>query len=113
MSPTSLGQVAAMLRFFGSVSNLPLLTIGDYYYHSHDKMVKEKWRPGKDMVRVLVGVRGCVPRPTGHSLVILFSLSMLVKDQSLYDSTQPVTCYITVHKYLTYIEVHIAITNQV
>ena len=40
MSPTSLGRVAAMLRFFGSVSNLSLLTIGDYYYHSHDKMVK-------------------------------------------------------------------------
>ena len=40
MSPTSLGRVAAMFRFFGSVSNLPLLTIGDYYYHSHDKMVK-------------------------------------------------------------------------
>ena len=41
MSPTSLGRVAAMLRFFDSVSNLLLLTIGDYYYHSHDKMVKE------------------------------------------------------------------------
>ena len=40
MSPTSLGQVAAKLGFFSSVSNLPLLTIGDYYYHSHDKMVK-------------------------------------------------------------------------
>ena len=40
MSPTSLGRVAAMLRFFDSVSNLPLLTIGDYYYHSHDKMMK-------------------------------------------------------------------------
>ena len=40
MSPTSIGRVAAMLRFIGSVSNLPLLTIGDYYYHSHDKMVK-------------------------------------------------------------------------
>ena len=40
MSPTSLGQVAAMLRFYGSMSNLPLLTTGDYYCHSHDKMVK-------------------------------------------------------------------------
>ena len=40
MSPTSLGRVIAMLRFFGSVSNLPLLIIGDYYDHSHDKMVK-------------------------------------------------------------------------
>ena len=31
------------------------------------------------MVRVLVGVRGCVPWSTGHSLVTLFFLSMLVK----------------------------------
>ena len=35
-------------------------------------MVKEKWRPGRDMVLVLVGVRGCVLRPIGHSLVTLF-----------------------------------------
>ena len=84
MSPTSIGRVAAMLRIFDSVSNLPLLTIGYYYYHSYNKMVKGKWRPGKDMAWVLVGVRGCVLRPTGHSLVTLFSLSVLVKDRSLY-----------------------------
>ena len=42
MSPTSIGRVASMLRIFGSVSNLPLLTIGDYYYHSYNKMVKGK-----------------------------------------------------------------------
>ena len=41
MSPTSIGRVAAMLWFFGSVSNLLLRKIGDYYYYSHDKMVKE------------------------------------------------------------------------
>ena len=35
-------RVAALLRFIGSVSNLSLLTIGDYYYHSHDKIVKGK-----------------------------------------------------------------------
>ena len=35
------------------------------------------------MVQVLVGVIGCVPRPTGHSLVTLFSLSMSVKDRLL------------------------------
>ena len=34
MNPTSIGRVAAMLRLFSSVSNLPLLTIGDYYDHS-------------------------------------------------------------------------------
>ena len=84
MTPTSIGRVAAMLRIFGSMSNLSLLTIGDYYYHSYDKMVKGKWRLGRDMVRILVGVRGCVPRPTGHSLVTLFFLSVSVKDRSLH-----------------------------
>ena len=73
-----------MLRIFGSVSYLPLLTIGDYCYHSHNKMVKEKWRPGKDLVCALVGVRGCILRPTGHSLVTLFSLSVSVKDRPLH-----------------------------
>ena len=47
-------------------------------------MVKGKWRPGRDMVCVLVGVRGCVPRPMGHNLVTLFSLSMSVKDRTLH-----------------------------
>ena len=36
------------------------------------------------MVRVLVGVRGCVPRATGHSLVRLFFLSVSVKDRTLH-----------------------------
>ena len=66
------------------MSNLPLLIIGDYYYHSYDKMVKRKWRLGRDMVRVLVGVIGYVPWPMGHSLVTLFSLSVSVKDWPLY-----------------------------
>ena len=35
------------------------------------------------MVRVLVGVIGCVLWPTGHSLVTLFSLSVSVKDHPL------------------------------
>ena len=38
----------------------------------------------QDMVWVLVGVRGCVPRPTGHSLVTLFFLSVSVKDWPLH-----------------------------
>ena len=66
-----------MLRIFGSMSNLPLLIIDDYYYHPYDKMVNGKWRPGRDVVWVLVGVRGCVPWPTGHSLVILFWWDMV------------------------------------
>ena len=61
---------------------MSLLIIGDYYY-SHNKMVKGKWRPGRDMVRVLVGVIGCVPQPMGLSLVALFSLSVSVKDRPL------------------------------
>ena len=36
------------------------------------------------MVWVLVGVRGCVLWPTGHSLFTLFSLSMSVKDRPLH-----------------------------
>ena len=35
------------------------------------------------MVWVLMGVIGCVPRPTRHSLVTLFSLSVSVKDRPL------------------------------
>ena len=35
------------------------------------------------MVWVLVGVRGCVLWPTGHSSVTLFSLYVSVKDRSL------------------------------
>ena len=34
-------------------------------------------------------------------------------NQDHRDSTQPVTCYITVHKYFSYIRVRIIITNQV
>ena len=65
------------------MSNLPLLIISDYYYYSHNKIIKRKWRSGKDMVWVLVGVIGCVPWLMGHSLVTLFSLSMSVKDRPL------------------------------
>ena len=36
------------------------------------------------MVWVLVCVIGCVPWPTGHSLVILFSLLVSVKDRPLH-----------------------------
>ena len=36
------------------------------------------------MVQVLVGVIGCVPRPMGHSLITLFSLSVSVKDRPLH-----------------------------
>ena len=39
------------------------------------------------MVWVLVGVKGCVLRPTGHNSVTLFSLSVSIKDQSLHKAS--------------------------
>ena len=39
---------------------------------------------GRDMVWVLVGVRGCVTMDMGHGLVTLLSLSMSIKDRSLH-----------------------------
>ena len=65
MSPTSLGRVAAMLRFFGSVSNLPLLTIGDYYYHSYDKKVKGKIETGQEYGMSIDGCKRLCPAANG------------------------------------------------
>ena len=66
------------------MSNMPLLTIGDYYNYSHEKKSERKNRDrGRDTVWVLVGITGCVPQPTGLSLVTLFSLFMLIKDRPL------------------------------
>ena len=44
-SLTSVGSSSYYALVFGSVSNLPLLTIGDYYY-SHNKMMKGKMETG-------------------------------------------------------------------
>ena len=38
------------------MSNLPLLTIGDYYNYSHDKMMKEKMEIGQGYG---MGIGGC------------------------------------------------------
>ena len=54
-----------MLRIFGSVSNLPLLTIGDYYYHSHDKIVKEKIETGQGYGTSIDGCKGLCPVANG------------------------------------------------
>ena len=43
------------------------------------------------MVWVLMGVRGCVAVDAGHSLVILLSLSVSVKDRSLHKPSRQVT----------------------
>ena len=65
MSPTSIGRVAAMLRIFGSVSNLPLLIIGDYYYHSHEKMVKGKMKAGQGYGTGIGGCKRLCPMANG------------------------------------------------
>ena len=50
-----------MLRIFDSVSNLPLLTIGDYYYHSYDKMVKGKMETGQGYGMSIGGCKRLCP----------------------------------------------------
>ena len=49
------------------------------------------------MVWVWVGVRGCVAVDTGHSLVTLFSLSVLVKDQLLHKALDKSQTYYPEH----------------
>jgi hypothetical protein len=74
MSLTSAGLRSALLRFIGNMGNLSLLTIGDYYYHkSQNNMVERKWWPDRDVVWVLVGVTGCVPRTRGIAWLHYFS----------------------------------------
>ena len=79
-SLTSVGSGSCSAQVFGSVTNLRLLTISDYYIYSHDKMMKEKMetRPGYGMG--IMGATGCVPRPTGLSMITLFSLFVSIKD---------------------------------
>ena len=64
------------------MSNLPLLTIDDYYY-SHNKMMKRKWRPGRDMAWVIGGCDKLCPTAMELSLITLFSLSMSIEDRLL------------------------------
>ena len=47
------------------------------------KMMKEKWRPGRDMVMCYGGCDELCPAAMGLSLVTLFSLSMLIEDHPL------------------------------
>ena len=64
------------------MSNLPLLIIGDCYY-SRNKMMKRKWRPGRDMAWVSGGCNKLCPTAMGLSLVTLFSLSVSIEDRLL------------------------------
>ena len=58
----------------------------------HDKVVERKNGDRAGIwFGVLVGVRGCVLRPMGYSLVTLLSLSVSVKDRSLHKPSRQVT----------------------
>ena len=64
------------------MSNMPLLTIGDYYY-SHNKMMKGKMETGQGYG---MGIGGCdelCPAATGLNLVTLFSLFVSIEDRPL------------------------------
>ena len=62
------------------MSNLLLLTIGDYYNYSHDKMMKGKMEIGQGYGTGTGGCNELCPTATGLSLVTLFSLSMSIED---------------------------------
>ena len=65
------------------MSNLPLLTIGDYYNYSHDKNGERKMEIEQ---RYGMGYGGCDElclAATGLSLVTLFSLSVSIEDRPL------------------------------
>ena len=65
------------------MSNLPLLTIGDYYNYSHDKNNERKMETEQGCG---IGIGGCnelCPMAMGLSLVTLFSLSISIEDHPL------------------------------
>jgi hypothetical protein len=72
-----------MLRFTGSVSDLPLLTIGDYYY-THDKMMERKMVIGQGYGMGIGGCNRLCPAATELSLVALFFLSVSIEDRPLH-----------------------------
>ena len=65
------------------MSNPLLLTIGDYYIDSHDKMMKEKMETGQGYGMGYGGCDELCPAATGLSLVTLFSLSVSIEDRLL------------------------------
>jgi hypothetical protein len=64
------------------MSNLPLLTTGDYYY-SHNKMMERKMVTGQGSGMDICGCNRWCPAAMGQSLVALFSLSVLIVDRPL------------------------------
>jgi hypothetical protein len=71
--------------FIGSMGNLSLLTIDDYYYHkTQNEMVKKEMETGQRYGMAIGGCSRLCPVAMGHNLVALFSLSMSIKDHSLH-----------------------------
>ena len=65
------------------MSNLPLLTIGDYYNYSYDKNDEREMEIGQGYGLGIGGCNELCPAVTGLSLVTLFSLSVLIEDSLL------------------------------
>ena len=65
------------------MSNLPLLTIGDNYNYSHDKMMKEKMETGQGYGMGIGGCNELCLVAMGLSLVTLFFLSVSIEDRPL------------------------------
>jgi hypothetical protein len=84
-SLTSVGCVAALLRFIDNVSNLPLLTIAGYdFYNSHDKLMKRKMVTGKGCGMGIGGCNSLYSVTTTLSLVALFFMSVSIGDRPLH-----------------------------
>ena len=79
MSLTSIGSSSCYAYVFSSVSNQPLLTIGDYYNYSHDKNDERKMETGQGYGMGYGGCDELCPTAIGLSLVTLFSLSMSIE----------------------------------
>ena len=67
-SPTSVGSSSCYAQVFDSVSNLSLLTIGDYYNYSHDKMMKGKMETGQGYGMGIGGCNRLCPMANGAQL---------------------------------------------
>ena len=65
------------------MSDLPLLTIGDYYNYSRDKNDERKMETGQGYSMGYGGYDELYPVATGLSLVTLFSLFMSIEDRPL------------------------------
>ena len=65
------------------MSNLPLLTIGDYYNYFHDKNDKRKMETGQGYGMDIGGCNELCPAATGLTLVTLFFLFVSLEDRPL------------------------------